>query len=53
MHAICIWYRGDVTADEILDSAIHAKPKIACLGHDLELVRKRMKVEKFPIWDEK
>lgn len=44
------WYRGDVSEEEMLNSAIHAKPKRRCGEHEFEWDTAKASVQKFDIW---
>lgn len=49
-YSISAWYRGDVSAEEILDKAIRATAKRRCGGHGFEWGSARTTVKKFDIW---
>ena len=50
IYSIFAWYRGDVSAEEIVDGAIHATPKRHCGEHEFEWGSAKSTVKKFDIW---
>ena len=49
-YIVYAWFQGDVTEEEMLDSAIRGKPKRSCIGHEFEWDTERATVKKFNIW---